>query len=75
MRISLVESHANGFNKWCAIHDDGRKHDGRPSTNGPIVAVKFAADNRRSCGNDESGMAVRYHNKYSETLRPSFDMI
>jgi len=30
MHISLAASHANGFNKWCAAHDAGRKHDGRP---------------------------------------------
>lgn len=29
MHISLAASHANGFNKWCAAHDAGRKHDGR----------------------------------------------
>ncbi|MFZ3234096.1 MAG: hypothetical protein WA417_03745 [Stellaceae bacterium] len=37
MRISLAESHAKGFNRWCAAHDTGRKDDGRIGASGPVA--------------------------------------
>ena len=29
MRISLADSWARGFNKWCEAHDGGRNEEGR----------------------------------------------
>jgi hypothetical protein len=37
MRISLTDSCANGFNKWCAAHDSGREEDSRSSADNVIV--------------------------------------
>lgn len=30
MRISLADSWANGFNKWCRAHDAGGDKDSKP---------------------------------------------
>jgi hypothetical protein len=37
MRISLADSCASGFNKWCDAHDGGRDKDGRAGTNDIFV--------------------------------------
>ena len=37
LRISLADSCANGFNKWCSAHDAGRKEDSRTSADHVIV--------------------------------------
>ncbi len=42
MRISLADSCANGFNKWCDTHDAGRQGDGRARAGGMIVADQAA---------------------------------
>ena len=38
VRISLADSCASGFNKWCAAHDSGHKEDSRTSADNVIVA-------------------------------------
>jgi hypothetical protein len=38
MRISLADSCANGFNKWCSVHDAGGKEDSRTRSDNVIVA-------------------------------------
>jgi hypothetical protein len=37
MRISLADSCANGFNKWCDMHDSGQEDDGRGGAYGTII--------------------------------------
>jgi hypothetical protein len=38
MRISLADSYARGFNKWCAAHDPGCDNDGRTPADTVILA-------------------------------------
>jgi hypothetical protein len=38
MRISLADSCASGFNKWCAAHDSGRKEDSRTNADNVVIA-------------------------------------
>jgi hypothetical protein len=38
MRISLTDSCANRFNKWCSADDAGRKEDSRTGANKVTVA-------------------------------------
>lgn len=44
MRISLADSSANGFNKWCDAHDAGRDKDSRTEVDNDIVADQSLDD-------------------------------
>jgi len=37
MRISLAGSCANDFNKWCEVHDAGRKGDSRTGGDDAVI--------------------------------------
>ncbi len=44
VHISLSDSFAHGFNKWCAAHDAGRKANSRAGADNITIADKDADD-------------------------------